>query len=271
MNQPDDDQLLDRFRQWLAETRAAAEQVVGDEESAWASAEDDSSGSPGVGLYRLAEEFTALRQEVKLQTRSSRGLDEEIEKLLAALRQAIAALDSVKPLEQQAARSAGKGLALALADLDEALDRGRQQLERSGERLVELPDDALLADLDQAYAGLSWLQRWLSGGYHRRLRELVEQSDAAVQRRALLGALIDGYALIQQRLARALAAEGILRIAAVGQVVDPEQMIVLEMVETAGPPGLVVDEVRRGYTWNGRMLRYAEVRASRVLDEGNDE
>jgi molecular chaperone GrpE len=41
-------------------------------------------------------------------------------------------------------------------------------------------------------------------------------------------------------------------------------MTVVEVVDDADQPaGFVVDEARRGYTWKGRLLRYAEVRASR--------
>lgn len=271
----DDEQLLARFRQWLAETRAAAEQVA---TAGHASLPDSGDGAlntapivmappSGVGLYRLAEEFTALRQEVKLQTRSARGLEEDIEKLLVALRQSIAALESIKPQERQAAWSAGQGLALALAELDEAIDRGRQQLERSGLRLIEAPDETLLAELERAYASQSWLPRLLSRSYHRRVQAVVAQSAARSQRQALLAALLDGYDLIQQRLARALSTAGIVRIAAIGHTVDPDQMIVLGIVESDSPPGTVIEEIRRGYTWNGRLLRYAEVRASRMTDE----
>ena len=54
-------------------------------------------------------------------------------------------------------------------------------------------------------------------------------------------------------------------IDAVGRPVDPEQMIVVEVVDDpSAEPGEVVEEVRRGYTWRGRVLRLAEVRAARM-------
>jgi molecular chaperone GrpE len=54
------------------------------------------------------------------------------------------------------------------------------------------------------------------------------------------------------------------RIDCVGLPVDPGQMTVVEVVDSPDrAPGHVVDEVRRGYTWRGRVLRYAEVRAAR--------
>jgi GrpE protein len=35
------------------------------------------------------------------------------------------------------------------------------------------------------------------------------------------------------------------------------------------PPHTVVEELRRGYTWRGRVLRLAEVRATRGRPDGN--
>ena len=69
-----------------------------------------------------------------------------------------------------------------------------------------------------------------------------------------------------------VAAAGVLRIRAQGQQVDPERMIVVEVALAEGPPGQVVEEVRRGYMWQGQLLRAAEVRAIRQpLEAGSSE
>jgi len=82
-------------------------------------------------------------------------------------------------------------------------------------------------------------------------------------RRELFNSILEGYELIQNRLARAMKAERVEPIPAEGHPVDPERMIVLEIVEGSGrPAGTVVKELRRGYTWKGRLLRYAEVQAA---------
>jgi molecular chaperone GrpE len=61
-----------------------------------------------------------------------------------------------------------------------------------------------------------------------------------------------------------MQAESIERIECVGLPLDPERMIVIDLADDdALPPGTVVEELRRGYTWNGRVLRLAEVRANR--------
>ena len=67
-----------------------------------------------------------------------------------------------------------------------------------------------------------------------------------------------------QRLERAMRQHGLEPTEAVGQPFDPERMEVLEAVTDSGrPPGEVLEEVRRGYLWNGRVFRYAQVRVAR--------
>jgi molecular chaperone GrpE len=84
------------------------------------------------------------------------------------------------------------------------------------------------------------------------------------ERQSLVDTLLEGFGLIQQRLKRALSADRIEKIVTVGKPVDVNQMIVVGVVEAPdSPAGVVVEEVRRGYTWNGRLLRCAEVRAAR--------
>jgi hypothetical protein len=71
-----------------------------------------------------------------------------------------------------------------------------------------------------------------------------------------------------------MAAEQIAPIPCEGRLVDPELMTVIEVVEAEGTsPGTVTKELRRGYTWRGRVLRYAEVQAARgglSLPEASD-
>ena len=259
----DEEALLDRFRQWL---RDAHVEALATEYEPPPNEDDD-----GFGLYRLVEEFTALRHEVKLQTKGSRGLQEQAETLLPALRQAIEQFRSVEPREAQAVWAAGKPLAEALADLDEALDRGRSEIEKARRRLVDEPASDLAEALDASFAGQSWFRRRRTRSYHEAAREVLREHGPAA-RRPFFEALLEGYGLIQTRLRRGMDAGQLYRIEALGQPVDPGLMTVVEVVDDPSRPRAeVVDEIRKGYTWRGRVLRYAEVRASRSLSPTHDE
>lgn len=252
------EQILQQFRGWLEQARQESAVANGDPVAGI-------EQPPRVGLDRLVEEFTALRHEIKLQTRSSRSLEERLEASLALLAESAAALRSATPRENSAASAAGKAFALALAELDEALERGREQWEKGAEQLIGAAVSPLSARLGELHATQSWWGRRKTAGFLQQARRLIGdlEAQAREERRRRYQAVADGYALIQQRLAKSMAAAGVLRIRAVGQMVDPEQMIVVEVAEGEGPPGQVVEEIRRGYTWQGQLLRPAEVRALR--------
>jgi molecular chaperone GrpE len=253
----DIDAILDRFRRWLEEARDEARDLAADGLRAGLAADE----RPEFGLVNLVEEFTALRHELKLQTKSGRGLLDQVESTTAALRQAIEQFRSVEPKEAQAAWSAGRSLAEALGDLDEALNRGRREIERINRRLGEDSTMALADAIDERFRRQSWLRRLLTADFHRQVKNVV-QGDAWL-RRDLLEALLEGYGLIQARLARVMASEQIERIPCEGRPVDPERMTVIDVVDDPDrPPGTVVKELRSGYTWRARLLRYAEVQAA---------
>ncbi len=102
----------------------------GDLENFEAGTSDESAVGRDFGIIDLVEEFTALRHEVKLQTKSGRGLSEQTETTLEALKRAIEEVKSVVPRDAQAVWAAGKALAEGLADLDEALHRGEREIAR---------------------------------------------------------------------------------------------------------------------------------------------
>jgi molecular chaperone GrpE len=82
--------------------------------------------------------------------------------------------------------------------------------------------------------------------------------------RQLLGSMLTGYTMSMQRLERALQQEGLEPIRSAGQPFDPERMEVVDVVaHTDRPSGEVVEEVRRGYLWRGRVFRYAQVRVAK--------
>jgi molecular chaperone GrpE (heat shock protein) len=74
--------------------------------------------------------------------------------------------------------------------------------------------------------------------------------------------MADGYTMSLRRVERALEAAGILAIPTVGRAFDPELMEVVEVTD-GGPSGTVVEEVRRGYTRNGAVVRFALVKVAR--------
>jgi len=76
-------------------------------------------------------------------------------------------------------------------------------------------------------------------------------------------ALLKGVEMIHQNLARMLEREGLERIDAVGKIFDPKfHEIVAKIPRNDCEEGIVLEEVRRGFMFKGRVLRPCMVNVS---------
>jgi len=103
------------------------------------------------------------------------------------------------------------------------------------------------------------------------VRELVpvldnfDRSLAAAEQGASPESVIDGIRAMQKSLQRALEPVGLVRVAAIGQVFDPEMHEALATVETTEvAPDMVTDEIEPGYMIADRVIRPARVRVSKA-------
>ncbi len=255
---PDDETVLNRFRDWLDEAQAGADALAAEGGLGDAPAE-----FRAVGLFQVIEAFTSLRHELKLHTKSARNLEEQNAEVVAAMQAAIEQFRSVESNEREAAYAAGKPLVEALLDLDDALERGRLVMETARRQILEESPRQLADQLDERFRQQPWWRRFLGRRVYEATREVCARHAAEAHQR-IIGSLVEGYGLIQSRLQKAMDKEGILRIRCLGQPVDPTCMTVVEVVDDpTRPPGLVVDEVRPGYYWKSKVFRFAEVRAVR--------
>jgi molecular chaperone GrpE len=133
----------------------------------------------------------------------------------------------------------------ALADFDnyrKRVERERGAAERSGKRAIIL---ALLEVMDD---------------FDRALKHVDQSPDAVVE----------GLRAIHKRLADSLKAQGVTPIESIGRQFDPIRHEAVSAVEAgvsksgiALEPGAVLDEMRRGYLWDGEVLRPARVHVAK--------
>ena len=171
------------------------------------------------GLIDLVEEFTALRQELKLQTKSTRGLQEQAEALAAAAPPGDRAVSVRRP----AGRSRRPG---PRASRSPRASRPWTRPSSGAAREIEkarrlLVDEQALRELDGGP------RRALQGPVVvppppiRRYHEQVDGGRQAVKPRAIgrrwFESLLEGFGLIQNRLRRVMQAEAIERIDCLGR------------------------------------------------------
>jgi molecular chaperone GrpE len=210
------DQLLARFAAYL--------------DGAEDTADSDRSGAePAPDLFTLLAELSALKNEIKLESRQVKGALDQFREAFDLVRQAQARLE-----EGQAQRT-------------EAERRARHEAER--DLLLELLDlrDRLQAGHDQA-------RRYSPGWLARRGR-----ADAFV------AGMADGLGMNLQRLDDTLARRGVLHLRVLGSRFDPRTMHAAEAgQDPTQADGLVLAEVRRGFVQGQRLLRPAEVVVNRL-------
>ena len=106
---------------------------------------------------------------------------------------------------------------------------------------------------------------WSRAAVGRFVREFLPALDSLADaiRSAPAGAPADGLRILQKEFLRVLATQGVAPIEAVGRPFDPNLHEAIGTVERAdAEPGTVVEELRGGWTIQGRLLRPATVRVA---------
>jgi molecular chaperone GrpE len=250
------DAVLADFRVWLQQAATGAGGTV---EPAEAEPPD---------LHTLLSQFVALRHEVNLQTRATRGQQEQNAETLRRLAEA---LDALKvPARTPAAPNTDDVLRpflKTLVDVFDALLLAGREAQRVRETVLPLLETVV--DAGKRPVAVQEPRGFWSSWFGGEKRPPPEEpscaaEEAVEQVRRLLDSLVTGYGMSLRRVERTLQQAGLERIDCVGEPFDPERMEVLEvMTDTTRPAGEVIEEVRPGYLWNGRIFRYAQVRVAR--------
>jgi molecular chaperone GrpE len=240
------DAVLADFRSWLLELASGGRQPPVSELQQPA----DTGRPPEVDLFTLIGQFTALRHEVNMQTRAARAAVEQNAEVIKQL-------TTQEPTEDdEQLRPAVK----AVIDITDALTLSLRQMEKFRDAV-----EPLLASVERQSPVAT-----PSHGFFARLfgakspAPPAEPKPDAQKLRQLAAAAADGYALSLRRVERLLPTLELEPLSCTGEVFDPEQMEVVEVVGDSGQPaGTVVEEVRPGYLWRGKLLRFAQVKVAR--------
>ena len=249
------ERILRGFEAWLDSALVGEEPIQGVAADLLAVLERGDPLPPIEGhcdLYSLWSAMTALTQEVKLQSRTFRQLNDTLSQaressgvVTASNRSAPQAMPDQHPAVQPETerRNQNKQIDLLL-DLRDRLDRGIRSVREAEAQLV-------------AALGRSLLARWFGVG-----RGPMRHTQDT------LAALEKGYALTLDRLDQALQDYHVSPIPCEGHVFDPHRMTAVELEETdLVPEGTVVGVYRSGYEWEGEIYRSAQVKVARAPRE----
>lgn len=268
--------VLADFRSWLQQAGVAAAAVPFPEETA------------PPDLHTLLSQFVALRHEVNLQTKAARAQQEQTSETLQQLRQTLTTLDHTQvALEQsrkQEQRDLLRPLLKTLVDLHDALSLAIREVARLQEVLRNLAwlippeEEYLFSKLPRPVELFrQWWTKWVDRGKTESRAEAERQSRLQARReqqqrfretveriRQMVESFLVGYTMGLQRVQRAFTQHGLEAFDCLGQAFDPERMEVVEAVASSDrPTGEVLEEVRRGYLWQGHVFRYAQVKVAK--------
>jgi molecular chaperone GrpE len=254
--------ILADFRSWLGTALAPSP-------PAEHGAAGEQAAEP-LDLHTLLSHLVALRQEVNLQTKAVRGQQEQNAETLRQLGQALQTLRQAQnggdQTGQQAKEELLRPVLKTLVDVHDALWLAEREVRRVTQNVLPELENFPVAPEPEAEA--SFLGRLFGRRAAPRAKHSEEQaslmSESAERIRNMLGSLLTGYTMSLNRLERTLEQAGLEQIPCEGEAFDPELMEVVEVVAGSGlPAGEVVEEVRRGYLWNGRIFRYAQARVAK--------
>ncbi len=258
--------LLRRFEAWLDAALADEEPPAGlAAEILTELAEDGPIAGPGPGprrpvdLYTLWSSLTALSQEIKLQGRSFKQLQENLspwseraEQVLQAHGEALA---TVHRLVQRVGAEGEARQAEAARQIGQRVRR--EQLDQ----LVELRE-RLLRGVETAHGHRATARELLDRGIFGRIRRGRAASEKLLE---AVEAIENGCALSLARLDEALDRSAVQEMVCRGRPFDPARMKAVDLLETSEvPEGTVLEVYRRGYEWNGEVFRVAEVKVARA-------
>jgi molecular chaperone GrpE len=205
-------------------------------------------------LYTLWSAMTALTQEVKLQSRTFKQVNDTLAQLPEAVATAMGQDSSPEPMDEEEATAEEKEPEAVSATAPE-----RRPEKPYIDLLLDLRDrlDRGLSSVREASAGLIIALAAPSG---RVGTDEKQQS----QTQEILTALEKGYTLILDRLEQALQDYHLNPILCEGKEFDSHRMTAVELEETdLVPEGTVLGVYRAGYEWEGEVYRAAQVKVAR--------
>jgi molecular chaperone GrpE len=115
------------------------------------------------------------------------------------------------------------------------------------------------------------LEEFSTVGLIRKLIPVLDDLDLAVATatKAEDKGLLEGVKMVQKSLDSALESEGLREIKAIGVPFDPSSHEAIESVPGKdNPQDMVIEEMRKGYTFKGKVLRPSAVKVETAARQG---
>ncbi len=218
---------------------------------------------PQFGALDIVEAFTAMRHEWRGQTKESLALADQIQAAVTSIQslesKLLESVENTRPAGNDSGdRDQAKPLVQIIIDTDHQLSRAITAITQ-WETNRRLQAEADAKAVERYFAGMNGMARWLARPLMTFVTEQRAAPDASAENPA-----IKGLDLVLARLRRTMNEHEIQRLDTEGQAFDAETMHAIGSVATTDcPSGHVAEQLSPAYRWQGRLLRFADVRLAK--------
>jgi molecular chaperone GrpE (heat shock protein) len=213
---------------------------------------------PRFGVVDIVEAFTAMRHEWRGQTKESRALAELVETTAANLQSLESKLLACVADNRLDDSTESKQLALLIVETEHHFSRAATMISQweAHQRLRETADARAL---EHYVSGMNPVARWFA----RPLLAFMAERHVAAGPAAIQPA-IEGLDMVLARLRRMMRERGIERVDVAGEPFDANTMHAIgTAVAPDCPAGHVAEQLSPAYRWQGKILRFADVRVAK--------
>ena len=214
--------------------------------------------TPQFGLLEVIEAFTAMRHEFRTQSREHRPLANSITVAADSLRRIESTLD--QKLDAAAGGTDSQSLLEIIIDLDISLQRA---VSATANRIIESESQQteLANSVRRLFDQSGLMGRWFANRFFNNVIQTIQASNKPKP-----DSTDDGIRMLLVRLRRMMAEKGVQRIETMGQPFDAETMEAISTVASDNvSAGSVAEEISPAYYYQGRLVRFAEVKVAKAV------
>ena len=161
-------------------------------------------------------------------------------------------------------------------EVDRLLNLLEQERKKSGDYLNNLK--FLQADLENYRKRMDRevrdIEEFSTAGLVKKLIPVLDDLDlgvASAERTPQTKEFLEGLEMVRRRLLTALESEGLEEIDSIGQPFNPDLHEAVDKVQGTGHKDTIVEEIRKGYIFKGKILRPSMVKVELAMKKNSVE
>jgi len=179
-----------------------------------------------------------------------------------------------KLMEEEPRSALSRDIERMQAELDRITNQLGEERKKSGDYLTNLK--YLQADFENYRKRMDRefreVEEFSTSGLVSKLLPALDDLELAIataEKSPETKVFMEGLQMVQKRLSATLESEGLKPIDAVGKPFNPELHEAVDRVQGTGTEDTVLEEVRKGYMFNGRVLRPSMVKVEVAMKNNN--